>query len=384
MKIGMFADSFLPDRNGLVTFVCGLTRELIERDISVSIYVPGEKTGTESYCGAPVYRLKSYSLPFYPGYRLSLLEARKVIDILKKDGVDVYHIHDPFPIGMAAMRSAKRKRKPIVGTFHTRFAEYFPYHAGRFLFTDATKKFGSDLAWIFLRNFYKRCSIVTVPTLEMSMVLRGQGIDRLTVISNGVDLKDFRPMYVKKEARRVLDVPEEAVVFLYLGRMSLEKRIDVLLKAYKTLEEDDTLLMMVGSGPQRENYEMLAEDLGIEGVKFFGGVPNNLVSALYYASDVFVSPSDTETFGLTFLEAMTCGLPVIGVDAGGAGEIIMEGENGLKARPNDVGDLALKMRLLKEDEALRKRMGENSSRIVRDYSIEKVAEKFISLYKSYC
>ncbi len=383
MKIGMFADSFLPDRNGLVTFVCGLTRELMDKGISVSLYVPGDKTGMESYCGAPVHRLKSYPLPFYPDYRLSLLEARKLIKILKKDEVDVYHIHDPFPIGMAAMRSAKRRRKPIVGTFHTRFAEYFPYHAGRFFFTDATKKIGSDLAWIFLRNFYKRCSVVTVPTMEMLRVLGSRGIERVTVISNGIDLKAFRPTYSKGEARRIVDVPEGMVVFLYLGRMSVEKRIEVLLKAYRMVEGDDTLLIMAGSGPQLEKYERYARDLGIGNIRFLGQVPDHLVSPLYCASDVFISPSDTETFGLTFLEAMTCGLPVIGVDAGGAGEVISEGENGLKAKPNSVEDLALKMRIVMNDEAMRREMGRNSLSLVEDYSMEKVAEEFISLYESY-
>jgi glycosyltransferase involved in cell wall biosynthesis len=164
--------------------------------------------------------------------------------------------------------------------------------------------------------------------------------------------------------------------------MSLEKRLDLLLKAYKAMEGRDTLLILAGEGPRLKRLREIATALDIKNIAFLGGVPDSMLTPLYSASDVYVSASDTETFGLTFLEAMACGLPLLGVDSGGAKEMIIDGENGLVAKANNVIDLARKMESMKE-EGRRRIMGEHSLRIARRYSIERVADQFLNIYKRY-
>jgi glycosyltransferase involved in cell wall biosynthesis len=380
MRVGMFADSFLPQRNGLVRFLCHLTEELLERGIDVCIFVPGERNEMEKFGNAKVCRIRSSPFPFYPGYRVALWDTFRIPFLLRKMKVDIFHIHDPLPIGISGLERAKRKKRPAIANFHVHFVEYLP-HLGRVKFLrKAIKLATQEFTWNFLKVFYNYCDATIVPTLEIKEMLARREFRKLIHIPNGIDIKKFSKEFDKEEIRRVLGVPKEKKLILYVGRISLEKKIEVLLKAYSMIEREDTLLYVVGSGPQLEEYKSLARSFRIKNVTFWGGVPDNLLLPLYYASDLFVCPSDTETFGVVFLEAMACGLPLIGADAAGAKEIVIEGKNGLRFKPNSARSLAMKLRRLLKDERVRKRMSKNSREIVKGYSIEKIARRYINLY----
>ncbi|MFQ5950759.1 MAG: glycosyltransferase family 4 protein [Candidatus Geothermarchaeales archaeon] len=389
----MFADSYLPQRNGLVTLLCQLTTELVRQGMDVSLFVPGRANTTEESNGVHIHRLRGYSFPFYPGYRLTTMSVRRLRHVLDKEGIDVYHVHDPFSLGAAGLYQARRRQKPIVGTYNTHFVEYIPHFGPgnlrkRFgpLIGDGVSEVAKRGVWRLLRTFYRRCHVVTVPTREIADILRRRGFLRLTVIPNGIALPEPRRIGlatagVRKMLTSLMKTDSETTVFLYLGRVSLEKRVDVLLRAFSLLD-DKAFLVVAGSGPQLLEYRRLASSLGLKNVRFTGTVPDELVRPLYLASDVFASASDTETFGLTFLEAMSCGLPLIGASQGGPVELIEDGENGLLFGANDTGDLSGKMRELLRDPSLRRRMGQRSSQMAKGFSIERVAKDFIDIYNT--
>jgi glycosyltransferase involved in cell wall biosynthesis len=389
----MFADSFLPQKNGVVTLLCDLTRELVKREIEVTLFVPGSQNTTEEYCGAKVHRLRGYNFPFYPGYRLTAMSLRRLRRILDERPVDLYHVHDPFSLGAAGVYQGRRRQRPVVGTYNTHFVEYLPHFGAGTLRKHLGPLFGSGasliskrVAWRLLRTFYRRCHLVTTPTHEMAKQLRRKGFRRVAVVPNGISIPEDRVVESRRREVRESLVSgsarnEKECVFLYLGRVSLEKRVDVLLKAFSILSKGNASLVIGGSGPQLTEYRRLASSLGIEKVRFTGTVPDQLLRALYWASDVFASASDTETFGITFLEAMSCGLPVLGASRGGPVELIEDGSNGFLFAPNSPEDLAAKMSVLAGDPELRERMGRESLQTASRYEIGRVADDFLRLYR---
>ena len=153
----------------------------------------------------------------------------------------------------------------------------------------------------------------------------------------------------------------------------------MLLEAFKMIEREDRVLVIAGSGPHINNVKKLAKALEIRNVIFTGFLKD--ISAAYAASDMFVSASDSETFGLTFIEAMHTGIPVIGVRRLGPKELIGEGKNGLLVNPGDISGLAAAMEELLDDPVLRKRIGKQAREHSKKYSLENSIRKTVGLYK---
>ena len=163
--------------------------------------------------------------------------------------------------------------------------------------------------------------------------------------------------------------------------MGFEKKIEVLLKSMKYLEVEKVFMLLSCSVHYLKKYKEIAKKLKLKNVKFLGYVKDELLHSLYLSSDIFVSPSDTETQGITFLEAMNAGLPIIGVNKFGAKEVVKTGINGLLAKPEDSKDLAVKIKKLVDNEKLIKRFSNNSKKIAKNYYINKTSKKLLELYK---
>lgn len=170
-------------------------------------------------------------------------------------------------------------------------------------------------------------------------------------------------------------------IILYLGRVSFEKRIGILLESLKKLKGKNWHMLVVGSGPQLDNYKQQAQNLGIHNITFTGFIEKRHIPAAYMASDVFVSASDSETFGLTFVEAMACGVPVIGVNKLGPKEIIDSGINGYLVHAGSSLQLAKHIDLLLKNELLRKKMGQAAKTKSREFSLEKNVSETMDIYE---
>ena len=234
-----------------------------------------------------------------------------------------------------------------------------------------------------IRFVFSLADRTTAPTEELAKELRQYGIKNVVVLHNGVDLKKLlADGELARAFRGRYGLPQDKKVILYVGRIGFEKRLEVLLRSLTMVRSTDWCLVVVGSGPQLDEYKKQAMALGLaERAIFTGFVKGDLLNGAYGCADMFVSPSDSETFGLTLIEAMAFGLPVIGVDKLGPGELIKDGRNGFLVKPGDSRAMAgLIDRLLREP-GLRPGIGAEAKKTAESFAIGRSAEATLKMYK---
>jgi len=371
MKIAVFTETFLPQMNGVVRSICNTINRLEKTGYSFCVFAPGRKASKEyGFCG---FR----SLPFltYPEFRIALPSKKLLLTHSK--GISLVHSRGLFSAGYMAKYLSKKKHVPIIGTFDTpihQYVRYFPLPGAGLYMKRAAEKYTS--------KYFNMCSIVTAPSETARQILLKLGCrKRIEVATNGVDAERFSPKAEGSQIRNRLCRQNERLL-LYVGRIAEEKRIDVLLKAMKELRGERIKLAVVGKGPRKPHLETLAKNMNLDNVLFAGPVPDQELPKYYAACDLFVSASPVETEGLTFLEAMSTGKPIMGPDAGASSEIIRAGLNGEKFQPENHKDLSEKIRQVLASDI--PKMGENCLEIVREkYSLDIAAEKIRKIYDEF-
>jgi len=308
------------------------------------------------------------------------MDYRRVSRILRDAPPDIVHAHAPINLGLQGILAAKRKRIPVVVTYHTHFPDYVPHLLDGKLpkvLAEASKSTVKKM----IKHIFGMADIVTAPTSELARELRSYGLKNVVLLKNGVDFS--RQACTDKEAsafRKEYGIPPKAKVALYLGRISFEKKLDKVLEAFKRVEEDGRFLVIVGGGPYLKRFKELASRLGLRNIVFTGFAQRT--APAYRSADFFISASDSETFGMTFVEGMHHGLPCIGVNRLGAKELISHMKNGLLVEPDDVSGLADAMERIFEDDALRARLGKAAMKSALGYSIEDSVKETRRLYRS--
>jgi glycosyltransferase involved in cell wall biosynthesis len=189
------------------------------------------------------------------------------------------------------------------------------------------------------------------------------------------------PPSFDRKSRKELGIPESGVVLVSIGRLIKRKALDDLLRALARLGEPAIRLLIIGEGPERVSLEELSRSLGVsEQVSFLGAIWGERKFQYLAAADVFVLPSLHEGFGLVFLEAMYCGLPVVASDTGGQTDFLRDGKTGFLTPVGDLGTLAERIGRLAGDEALRRRMGEFNREYVRRFHSSGVAERYEAVF----
>ena len=308
------------------------------------------------------------SMPFwgYPGERLVIPLGFSMLNV-HKFKPDVIHTHTPFGVGWEAIYAATILGVPVVGTHHT-FYDHYLKHV--YLDFDISKK----MSWTYTVTYYNRCDFVTCPSSALAKSLSENGLYKpVEVVHNCVDTDIFVPT-VRGNRKPSL---------VYMGRLSYEKSIDVVIKAFKIILDKlpDLRLSIVGDGPERASLEKLTVLLGIESKVNFLGVKRgaDLVRALQ-DNDIFLTASASENMPLSIIEAMATGLPVIGVNALGIPEIVRNGENGFLVQPNSPDEMAKVTLKLLGDKVLLEKLGKGANSSAQNYSRGKVAEKLETLY----
>jgi len=387
MKIAYFCDNFYPQVNGVVTASLAIAKEMENRGHEVLFVVikPPKSYPFDSkkFPFELVMRrgIKAY---FYPDFYLTSPFSLSIIRKLKKLGVDIIHYHSPMAIASQGIFVAKILKKPLIGTFHTFFAEdeYLKVvHMDKFPFI---KRIG----WAFSNLFYNRCDIVTSPTqITKDIMLENHAKVPIEVLPNAIDLdiakkaKKIDQKLVKKYKLDKIDKKKKKLVFV--GRVSEEKSIDLLIKGMpKILEKDKNVeLVIIGDGPIRKKLEKIAEDLNvIDNVFFTGMIPNKVLlsSGLMRFFDVYVTASTSENHSISALEAMIFELPMVGADAKGLKTAIKK--NGYRFIPNNIDDYAKKIIKILSDKKKLKTMSKESFKLVETYSFKNIGDKWEKLY----
>jgi len=373
MKIAIFTDTFLPDVNGVVTSVVNATRMLSNKGHKIYIFTSDKAIKLKLEKNMEIHGFKKLKFLKYPDFWLSAPRFIKCLKRIKKIKPDIIHVHIPSFLGYSAILCSKTFKIPLVATYHTllpNFLRYLPLPKAERI------KIMKDAAWFWTRRFYNRCDLVTTPSNAMKKILAKHRIKKpIKVLSNGVDTNIFKPKKINKTGKKLLHV----------GRMSHEKNIDLVLKAFKLVlnKKPNTILQIAGHGPELERFKDLTRKLKIgKNVKFLGVVRDNRLVNLYQSSDIFITASTIETEGIVVLEAMACGLPIVGVNALAVPEIVKHNVNGIIANPNNEKELADSTLKLLENKDLREKFGKESLKIVKEYDLNIIINKLEKIYKN--
>jgi 1,2-diacylglycerol 3-alpha-glucosyltransferase len=321
MRVAIMTDSYLPTRDGVVTAVMTLTKSL--RDLGHTVFIiapdPGEKHREPGVYYFPAMKFKKYPdyfLPVFPSGKRETLESLNV---------DIIHIHGVAFMALKGLMVSRSTGVPAVATYCTNVVDTLEFYSPIPIPTHILSK----LAWIYIRNFFKRpsCVIALTPATVTEFEENGVKTKRTEIIPVGIDVNRFRLGLDGSEIRKRHKITDEKVV-IHVGRVSFEKNIDIPIKAMKHLP-DDVKLLVVGKGPAFQDMKALVEKEGLEGkVTFTGFVPDDELALYYSAADVVVSASRFETQGLTIAEAMGCGLPAACSDGRAFLDVVEEGVNG--------------------------------------------------------
>lgn len=383
MNIALFSDTYLPDINGVATSTYILKNELKKHGHNVLVVTTmlphdSDYVDEDDY----VLRLPGLDLKKLYGYRASNIYSFKGMKELKEFEVDIIHIQTEFGIGIFGKIAGEILNVPVCYTYHTMWADYSHYITpGNIKAVDhAAKKIIEKISKIYGDS----CSELIVPSKKTAMALREYGISNsIHVIPTGLQIDHFSPQHINHEL--VKEIQDEyhlhdKFVVTFLGRIAPEKSVDLLIDAMKdiVLKDDHIVLMIVGGGPQLEELKDLAKSYHLEEkVIFTGPKESTLVPSYYHASDLFVSASITETQGLTFIEAMASGIPVLARHDKNLEGVIIDGRNGYFF--DDKEDLVRRIiDLSQQDLSILK---ENALEDANEYSSENFYQKIIQTYQ---
>ncbi len=302
MRILLATDAWVPQINGVVRTYQRLVGEL--QLIGSEVIV----LGPENFRCVPC--------PSYPQIGLAIPDQKHCAKLIDDACADFIHIATEGPVGWMARAYCKRRRLPFTTSFHTRFADY------------VSARWPVPEAWVyaFQRRFHKRSAGVMVATESLAADLRRRGFERLLPWTRGVDTELFRPRDVRHFG--------EGPVFLYAGRVAVEKNIEAFLRL-----DLPGVKVVVGDGPQLAELEARYPSVIFTGVR-----EGRALAECYASADVFVFPSLTDTFGMVMLEAMACGVPVAAYPVIGPKDLVAPGVSGVLE--DDLGAAALAARTL--------------------------------------
>jgi glycosyltransferase involved in cell wall biosynthesis len=289
----------------------------------------------------------SLPLPAYERIELRFPALLELLERVERERPDVIHVATPGPVGLCGMAAARLLGLPLVGSYHTELGPYALHLTHDALIAGAT---GAFVDW-----FYRQCDVVLAPTQVVADALAERGVGgRVRTWGRSVDADLFRPER-RSQSRRLELLGAGDLLLLSVGRVSAEKRIDVLLAAIALVrrERPGVRLAIAGDGPARAELEATAP----EGVEFLGEVHGEELAELYACADAFCFPSTTDTFGQVLLEAAASGLPAVAARAGGTLELVQHERTGLLVKPGDATELAAAIVRLADDARLRAQLG---------------------------
>jgi glycosyltransferase involved in cell wall biosynthesis len=386
LEVVYFSDSYPPMRDGVAQVTSGLARALAAQGHSVRVYAPRPTAGAppheETADGVEVRRLRSLPVPLYGEYRWPVFPFRVVGEASR--GTDVVHLHTPGLLGTTGFLSARHAGRPLVGTFHTDLDAMRQSVPQKLLVPLFFR-----VAWWYNLGTYYRCDVATAPseaarsTLERSS--RKPFRRSVEVVPNGIDVGRFRPGATVPDWRGRCGLSSAPLV-TYLGRLTVDKGVHRFLDGFaRASAETDLVGIVGGSGPEEAavRARIAAEPALASRLRYVGPVAEEEKVALLGQTDVFVLPSTSDTSSVALLEAMACGAAVVAPTLGGAAEVVDSGRTGRTVNPSSTDQLGDAIAELARNDGERRRLGDAGARWVReDRSLETMARRFISLYRS--
>lgn len=321
--IALITETWPPEVNGVAHSVFQLAKGLKENGHHILLVRPNQKHRIERSPAEQEVLVRGYAIPRYKTLQFGSPAYLKLKQQFALHRPDIVHIVTEGPLGLAALYAAKKLGIPVSSGFHSPFHEFSTHFGLGLLLTPLIS---------YLRFFHNRTKITCVPSEKTRGQLQEMGIHDLAIVSRGVDTEQFNPKHRDLNLRKAWGVGEQTTVLLYVGRLSPEKNIDLVIAAYRDLQVEQPLravqLVLVGDGPERTRLQKLAPD-----VIFAGMQTGEALSRHYASSDVFVFASQVETFGNVVPEAMASGLAVLAFNDAAAGQLVTSNQSGWLASP---------------------------------------------------
>ncbi len=341
---------------------------LLGQGVEVRVFAPVASRAAFAHQGE-IVPVPSVPLPARPEYRLTFGLGGAATRALLDFSPDIIHLAVPDRLGHAALAFAEKHNIPAVATYHTRYETYLRHY------------------WYFaplegyltrtLRRFYGRCREVYVPSDSMRDALLADGLrDNFKPWPRGIDTDRFSPARRSADWRARHGIGPEELVVLHVSRLVREKRLDTLTEALNGLRVPHRAVI-VGDGPDRNYAEQQLPQAIFTG--FLGG---DDLAAAYASSDLFVFPSDSESFGNVTLEAMASGVACVCADATGSRSLVVDGETGFLADASDAPAFTAHLARLAQDPALRRRMGEAGRARALGFSWSETLARMLGYYRA--
>jgi glycosyltransferase involved in cell wall biosynthesis len=370
LRIAVVTETWPPEVNGVAMTLAKLVQGLSHRNHDVQLIRP-RQTKTDSPMSDSSLEevlMRGMPIPRYPELKLGLPSKKTLVKTWTLRRPDVVHIATEGPLGWSALQAAKVLKLPVTSDFRTNFQSY-------------SKHYG--VGWLrkpivaYLRKFHNATACTMVPTRELMRTLSQNGFANLKVVSRGVDTKLFNISKRDTSLRSSWGATDETKVLISVGRMAPEKNLDQVLKTYEELKSTGQAfkLVMVGDGPLKDQFQKRYPE-----IIFPGMLTQSNLAAYYASSDLFIFPSQTETFGNVTLEALASGIPVLAFDCAAARDWVQTGVNGwLVAENNPEGFAAQAVTIFNSKDLLEKITQSTRQQVVH-LDWDQIAEQVESVF----
>src|SRR5689334_6580200 len=368
LRVALFSGNYNYVRDGANQALNRLVDYLLRQGVQVRIYSPTVDEPAFPATGDLV-SIPAIPIPGRSEYRLPIALPGRIRRDLADFNPNVGHVSSPDIVGHRAVTWARLRQIAAVASVHTRFDTYLAYYHLQAL---------EPLARDIMRRFYHRCEVVMAPAESTAVILRAQRMNRdIAIWARGVDREQFNPERRDLGWRRSIGIGDEEMVVAFLGRIVMEKGLDVFAEAIQALRARgiENRVLVIGDGPARPWFEeQLPEAI------FTGQLTGDDLARALASSDLLLNPSITEAFGNVTLEAMACGLPVIAAEATGATNLVRHAVTGTLVDGTEPDEFADAIEAYALDPDLRRRHGEAALAIAKTMDWDSINATVIRVY----
>ena len=367
-RIALFTGAYNHIADGVSLTLNRLVGYLERQNTPVRVFAPTVKQPALQHRGTLV-PAPSFPIPGRGEYRVTTGLSNSIRRELDRFQPTVVHIATPDVLGYQAMKWAKANDIPVVSSYHTHFSSYLKYYKLGIL---------ENRLWNYLRWFYGECEQVYVPSQSMADVLAGHGIKKNIMLwQRGIETQRFHPDHRDMEWRRAHGFGDDEVVISFISRLVWEKGLDVYADVLEGLRQRGIPFrgLVVGEGPAREALQKRLPD-----TLFLGHQSGEDLAKAYAASDIFLFPSETETFGNVTLEAMASGVPTVCADATGSRSLVADGVTGYLAQPQNTAEFLEHVQQLAVNAPKRRYMGHQARERAMAYDWDIILDRLVGYY----
>ena len=362
-RITIVTETYAPEVNGVAHTLATLVTGMRARGIEVQIIRP--RQNKHDHGDEYSLTLPGLPIPGYPELKFGLPYYRRVLSALKNFNPQAIYVATEGPLGWAACKAAEKLGTGVVSGFHTNFHQYGKHYRLGLI---------ENLGYRYMRWFHNNTAATLVPTQAQADELNSHGFERVSVMARGVNSEQFSPEHRSQELRASWGVSDDTPVLLYVGRIAAEKNLQLVVRTYEELKNQDNSirLVLVGDGPELESIRQRHPEIICAGIR-----RGEELSRYYASGDIFLFPSLTDTFGNVVTEALASQLGVVSFDYAAAHEHTQDEDSAMLAPFGDEQAFIRAALSLSERPNLLKHIRKNARDIAQGISWDSIISEFL-------